>query len=109
MHIGLIIKKFRERAGMTQREFAAASGWSVDDNVGQRRVSNYERQLREPKISDLEAMSKALGITLVDFFLDQDSDEATALSLAEYKEGVDSLTDRELAELLRITADRLSA
>lgn len=108
VHIGLIIKKFRERAGMTQKEFAAACGWDDDGDSSQRRVSNYERKLREPKISDLEAMAKALGVSVADFFTDPDSDTA-ALSDEEYRAGIESLSDKELAELLRITADRLSS
>ncbi|MGJ8524133.1 hypothetical protein R84981_002851 [Carnimonas sp. R-84981] len=56
--IGGRIKKARLDAGMTQPELAKACGWA-----SQGRVSNYERDLREPKSSDVEVLAKALRVT----------------------------------------------
>lgn len=43
---------------MTQPELARACGWN-----SQGRVSNYERDLREPKSGDIAAMAKALNVS----------------------------------------------
>lgn len=56
--IGNRIKEARIRAEMTQPELARACGWK-----SQGRVSNYERDLREPKSGDIAAIAKALGVS----------------------------------------------
>lgn len=49
------IRKARLEAGYNQERLAALLGWK------QSRISNYERGIREPKQSDLELISSALG------------------------------------------------
>ncbi|MDW0360853.1 LexA family transcriptional regulator [Halomonas venusta] len=56
--IGSRIKEARIRAEMTQPQLAKACGWS-----SQGRVSNYERDLREPKSGDIAAIAKALNVS----------------------------------------------
>lgn len=55
--IGQRIKRARLEAGLTQPELAKRCGW---DSQG--RISNYERDLREPKRGDLEAIARALNV-----------------------------------------------
>ncbi|MHB0775400.1 LexA family protein [Halomonas sp. WWR20] len=57
--IGDRIRKARKRMGLTQPELTAACGW---DSQG--RISNYERDLREPKRTDLEKLAKALDVSM---------------------------------------------
>lgn len=57
--VGQMIKEAREKAGLKQPELAARIGW------GQSRLSNYERNQREPKMDDIKAISKALGIDML--------------------------------------------
>ncbi|TDX29134.1 phage repressor protein [Modicisalibacter xianhensis] len=57
--IGDRIRKARKRMGLTQPELTAACGW---DSQG--RISNYERDLREPKRPDLEKLAKALDVSV---------------------------------------------
>ncbi|MEN3158265.1 S24 family peptidase [Alkalimonas sp. NCh-2] len=61
------IVEAREAAGLTQKELTTKIGW------GQSRLSNYERGEREPKLDDLKAISKALGIKIYDL-LDSETD-----------------------------------
>lgn len=56
--IGDRIKEARRRAGLNQPALAKACGWA-----SQGRVSNYERNLREPKTSDVRLIAKALGVS----------------------------------------------
>lgn len=67
--IGKRIKDAREKIGLTQPQLAEACGWE-----SQGRISNYENNLREPKLIDLKHISSALKIPvsslLEDFLLD---------------------------------------
>lgn len=56
--IGQRIKEARERLGISQGALAKRCGWS-----GQTRISNYEKDSREPKISDVKLLSEALGVS----------------------------------------------
>ena len=49
------IRFYREKAGLTQADFAAACGFS-----GQSVISNYETGYREPGLSEIRAMQAAL-------------------------------------------------
>lgn len=55
MNIGSRIKDYRLAKHLTQEELAAASGLS---RVA---IGNYEREDREPGISTVEKLAKALG------------------------------------------------
>lgn len=57
--VGQKIAEARKKAGLTQPELADKLGW------GQSRLSNYERSEREPKMDDIKAISKALGIDML--------------------------------------------
>ena len=63
MSLGKTIKQFRKLAGLTQAELADACGWGAD---AQNRVSNYERDIREPTLADLGLMAKAMGVSILD-------------------------------------------
>ncbi|TVP56150.1 MAG: LexA family transcriptional regulator [Halomonadaceae bacterium] len=56
--IGSRIRYARQQAGLTQPELAGRCGWS-----GQSRVSNYEREIREPRSSDVKHLANALGVS----------------------------------------------
>lgn len=61
-----LIKKHRQNKGMSQRKLASLVG------LDHRTISNFERDLTSPKVCDLEKISSALGVRLVDL-LSQDS------------------------------------
>ena len=56
--IGERIKEERIKAGMTQKQLAEAAG------VAMVTVSQYERGLREPRPTQLQAIAKALNLTI---------------------------------------------
>ncbi|WP_143872536.1 LexA family protein [Catenovulum sediminis] len=52
------IKAARKKKGWTQKQLADHCKW----DEGQGRVSNYERDFRQPSVDDLYTISKALGV-----------------------------------------------
>lgn len=60
--LGKRISRLRRALGLSQTALADACGW---DN-GQARIGNYERDKREPSLSDLRTLSNALGTSLAD-------------------------------------------
>ena len=58
--VGQKIREARDNAGLKQPELAAKLGW------GQSRISNYERNVREPGLDDLSAIAKVLRIDVAD-------------------------------------------
>lgn len=60
MDIGQRIKKARKKAGLTQRELAEGA------NVATVSIQQYERGARQPRIEQLQAISAALGVQVVD-------------------------------------------
>lgn len=61
LRIGERIKKLRQAAGYTQKEFARLL------NIPVSTYSNYENGNREPRISVLNEIAKKLNISLNDF------------------------------------------
>lgn len=57
--IGTLIKEARERAGLTQPQLASLCGW---DSQG--RVSNYEKDIRQPKIEDIKKLALVLKVSM---------------------------------------------
>lgn len=60
------LRAARLRAGLTQEALALACGWS-----GQSRIANYESSAptaREPKVSEVPALAKALGVSVASLF-----------------------------------------
>jgi len=57
MRIGDRIKQEREKQGLSQPGLAALCGWS-----GAGRISNYERNTREPTAEDLKKIANALNV-----------------------------------------------
>lgn len=56
------LKRLRKAAGLSQEQLALACGWS-----GQSRIANYESasgSAREPKLSELPLMARALGVSV---------------------------------------------
>jgi len=99
--IGSKLKGFREKAGLNQRELAIACGWSVEDNQGQGRISNYERSIREPSLSDLENLAHGLGVRVVDFFQDDTKHRAVTFSaVVEFISNADKRTLRRLGHMI---------
>jgi len=65
------LRRIRLSKGMTQEALAEACGWS-----GQSRIANYESSLpkaREPKVSEVPLLVKALGTTVAELFGEQTS------------------------------------
>lgn len=60
------LKRLRVSSGMTQEQLALACGWS-----GQSRIANYESSsasAREPKVSEVPVIAKALGVSISELF-----------------------------------------
>jgi phage repressor protein C with HTH and peptisase S24 domain len=66
--LGNRIARLRRAKGLSQTALANACGW---DN-GQARIGNYERDKREPSLSDLRTLAAALDTTLIEL-LDYDA------------------------------------
>jgi transcriptional regulator with XRE-family HTH domain len=60
--IGGRIKAAREGKGLTQGELANKCGWGDNPVEAQSRISNYERNKREPTLADLRAISDILKV-----------------------------------------------
>lgn len=59
--LGERIARLRKAAGHSQSALAALCGWEN----GQARIGNYERNTREPNISDLRQIASALSVSLM--------------------------------------------
>ena len=64
----MLIRKYRERAGLTQAELGEKIGVSVKS------ILRWEKRLREPRASDLERIAGALGVTVAEL-LEEDGGE----------------------------------
>lgn len=60
----ILIKYYRERAGMTQQQLSRASG------VTQQMISYIEQGARAPSLETLEKLAKALAIKISDLLKD---------------------------------------
>jgi transcriptional regulator with XRE-family HTH domain len=61
MHLGAAIKHVRKRAKLNQLALARACGWE-----SQSRISNYEKDVREPTLADLSHIAKACRTSVAD-------------------------------------------
>jgi transcriptional regulator with XRE-family HTH domain len=61
--IGQNVKRLREKKGLTQEQFAEASGFS------QQYISSLERGHRNPTIITIHELAVALGVSHVDLVL----------------------------------------
>lgn len=57
--LGSRIAHFRKQAGLSQAELAKLCHWK-----SQSRIGNYEKDLREPTLADLELMASALRVSV---------------------------------------------
>lgn len=57
--LGKRIATLREAKNWTQKQLAEACGWE-----GQSRIGNYERDVREPSLADMERIASALGYSV---------------------------------------------
>lgn len=94
--VGRKIKEAREKAGLTQEELGRKTGYSA---MG---ISYFEKGLRGIKISDLEVLSKALGVD-VHFFLDVF--QPSKSSPVTFLRGGGYLTDEEKDETKKTIDD----
>lgn len=62
MGIGNKIRELREKPGFTQVELGKKIGLS------QKAITSYEREVREPGVETIQALAKALGVKVEDFF-----------------------------------------
>ncbi|HEV2917586.1 MAG TPA: helix-turn-helix transcriptional regulator [Candidatus Babeliales bacterium] len=62
--IGERLKSARAAKKLSQKELALLCGWKEGTNVSSR-ISQYEREEREPTLSDIMIISKALEISPV--------------------------------------------
>lgn len=74
--LGSRIKRFRQLAGLKQRDLGEACGWPFPK--GQTRVSNYERNFSQPSLKDLEILSQALNCTVSDLVTGEAAGSPTA-------------------------------
>lgn len=73
------IARFRKDAQLTQAELADACGWES----GQGRIGNYEKDKREPSLTDLKNLCRALGCSMTDLVEGRDA-AGRALHLESY-------------------------
>ncbi|ACM61551.1 transcriptional regulator with XRE-family HTH domain [Caldicellulosiruptor bescii] len=66
MNIGKKIAELREKYGLTRYKLSELSG------VSQSALSEIERGIKQPTITTLENICKALNITLADFFAEKE-------------------------------------
>lgn len=66
--LGQRIATLRQEKGWSQRELAERCGWE-----GQSRVGNYERNVREPSLHDMDLIARALGISVKELLFGEDS------------------------------------
>ena len=86
MNLGKTIKLCRKRSGMTQAKLAELSGISVSH------ICLMEKDKREPTLSKLELIAKALKIPLsVLVFLAAQYDEVNELNKAQIENLSDSI------------------
>lgn len=69
--LGQRIARLRTIAGLSQTALGARCGWES----GQARISNYERDFREPNLSELRNIAAALSVSLYELL---DGDEANS-------------------------------
>ncbi|MFN3534023.1 MAG: cupin domain-containing protein [Desulfatiglandales bacterium] len=84
--IGEKIKGFRERKGLSIRQLAEEAGCSPS------LVSQLENNKVDPSISTLKKIARALGVNIVDFFMDE---------YLNHEEVVTSVKDRVDIHLVR--------
>ena len=77
MTSGQLIKKFRERAGMTQRDLGEKLG------IAPQTIAQWETNLRNPKVSTLKKIAAALGIDYVNLMPDMYQFDITTSRLSE--------------------------
>lgn len=71
--LGERIRAIRESKGLTQNDLAVRCGW---DAAGQGRIGNYEKDRREPNLSDLRKIASALNVNLIELLEDPGSSVA---------------------------------
>lgn len=62
MKIGQKIRELRTRKKLTQTELGDLCGWED----AQTRISNYERNRREPTLADMQVIAQNLGVTVLE-------------------------------------------
>lgn len=72
MNIGRNILYFRQQQGLTQQQLADVLG------INKMAISNYEKGKRQPSIETVKAISKALGISLMQFMAYSEGVELSA-------------------------------
>lgn len=88
-NLGNRIKQLRKAKGWNQRALAEACGWA-----SQSRIGNYEQGTRQPSLSDLETLAKALDITLPDLVAGRDRSE-----ISDYPEHIQGRVRGEDAQV----------
>ena len=93
MGIGEQIRASRNRAGLTQIDVAEKAGIAVNS------LRNYESGKRDPNFSQLHAISKAIGISVLELISAPDWSDSSKTA-AEFSDSVSSLAaagDSDLA------------
>lgn len=78
--LGQRIARLRRQKGLSQGALGDLCGWEK----GQARIGNYERDLREPNITDLRLLAKALGVTLMEVIEGSNSEPDPSASPSGY-------------------------
>lgn len=70
--LGSRIARFRKAAGLSQAQLATLCGWR-----SQSRVGNYEKDLREPTLADIELLAAALKVSVGELSYGQEASNVT--------------------------------
>ncbi|WP_447951801.1 helix-turn-helix domain-containing protein [Chryseobacterium koreense] len=90
------IKRIREVKKLSQKEICADSG------VPQGQYSRIENGKVEPSLSTLEKLAKVFGVSISEFFNDNDLQQELNLPLLEKIKLIDSLPDEEQQALSKM-------
>lgn len=77
--IGERLRDLRIKAGLKQPELAERCGWD-----SQSRISQYENNKREPNLSDLDKMAKAMGVSVSDILFGEDEQPTSTGRIVAY-------------------------
>jgi phage repressor protein C with HTH and peptisase S24 domain len=72
-NLGSRIKRLRKKKGISQQTLAELCGWS-----SQSRIGNYESNIREPNLADLQLLAPALDVSITELMSGSGSDGSKA-------------------------------
>ncbi len=88
--------RFRIEKGYTQRELAARSG------ISPRMIAHYETHVSNPPLDKIEALAKALDISISQLLGINEIEEP----VSDFLSSVDSRTLKQLKRIIQLTPDQ---